>query len=40
MKGYLVAGEPDRSRDAWSPLKSVLPSVGSMGGLPVPASLD
>lgn len=40
MKGYLVAGEPDRSRDAWSPLKSVLPSVGPMGGLPVPASLD
>lgn len=36
VKGYLVAEESDTSRDAWSPLKSILPSLG---GLPIPGSL-
>lgn len=39
VKGYLVAEESDTSRDAWSPLKSILPSLGHVGGLPIPGSL-
>lgn len=34
-----MAGESDTSRDAWSPLKSILPSLGPVGGFPISASL-